>query len=434
MKGKKELSKAIGDLPGVSLEKGWTDELDRGRRPGPRMAHHKASPTALGFSTRAVHAGTYEDPVVGAIGTPIFQSSTFLFSQHTYEAFFQGTTRDVPIYTRYGNPSQWAVQEKISNLEGAESSVVFSSGMAAISTTLLALTNRGGHIVSAHDIYGGTYNFLHHDMVQLGRSVSFVEATDFDQIVSAVTKDTQILFFETLTNPLLKAIPLASLNKFCKDNEILLVVDNTLLSPYCCRPLVHGADVVLHSCTKYMNGHSDLTAGVASGSRKYMDRVWDQMLRFGGQLEPLSCFLLERGLKTLALRVERPSSNAEAIASFLSGHPRVYRVYHPSLPDYPYPWLKQYTDNGYGGMVSFEVGSDEEGLHILNALTIPAAATSLGGIESLVSMPFNTSHSALTQRQRCNAGINPGLIRLSVGIEDINDLLTDLKCALDSLG
>lgn len=431
---KSGLSKAIGDLPGVSSEKEWTNSLERGRRPGPRMNEHVVIPDKCGVSTKAVHSGTYEDPTVGSVGTPIFQNSTFLFSEHTYEAFFQGISRDAPIYTRYGNPSQWSVQEKISSLEGAESSLVFASGMAAISTTLLALTNKGGHIVSAYDVYGGTYNLLHHDMHQLGREVSFVDSTSFEDIKNAVKDNTQVLFFETLSNPLLKSIPLKTIADYCKENRILLIVDNTFLSPYCCRPLDYGVDIVVHSCTKYMNGHSDLTAGCISGSRKYVDRIWDQMLRFGGHLEPFSCFLLERGLKTLALRMEKHVSNAKAVAEFLNNHPKVKNVYHPLTNDVSGKYINEYTENeNFGGLVSFEVSDDEAGLKLLNELKLPAAATSLGGLESLVSMPYNTSHSTLTLNQRKSIGINPGLVRLSVGIEDLGDILNDLDAGLSAI-
>jgi len=308
------------------------------------------------------------------------------------------------------------VQEKVAALENAESGVVFSSGMAAITSTLLTLTNRGGHIVTSRDVYGGSYNLLREDMYQLGRDVTFTDATDFDAIVAAIRPETQVLFFETLTNPLLKAAPLAQLGEYAEANHLLLVVDNTFLTPYCLRPLELGAHVVIHSATKYLGGHSDLTAGIAVGSRKYMDRVWKQMLKFGGSLDALPCFLLERGLKTLALRMRVHVENANALAAFLVEHPRVRAVYHPSLPDYPYPAIREICRNGFGGMVSFEVaGGDEAALKFMERLTIPEVAPSLGGVESLVSLPFNTSHSFLTAAQRRDIGIKPGLVRLAVG-------------------
>lgn len=412
----------------------WMDELQRRRVAGPRLSSEAAGPASLNPATTCVHAGTHEDPLSGAVGTPIFQTTTFLFSQGSYDAFMEGHTRDLPIYTRYGNPSQWAVQQKIAALEGADSAVAFASGMAAISTTLLALTNNGGHIVSSHDVYGGTYNLLREDMHQCGRAVTFVDATDLAAIEAAIQPNTQMLFFETLSNPLLKAIPLDGIVALARRYQLLVVLDNTFLSPVLARPLAHGADIVIHSCTKYLNGHSDVTAGVASGSRKYVDRIWGQMLKLGGSLEPMTAFLLERGIKTLSLRMRQHCANAAALAAALRAHPGIRHVYHPSLSDYPYPWVRDYCPDGYGGMVSFEVaGGDQAALRLMDLLRIPRMATSLGGVESLVSLPFNTSHSSLTRAQREAIGIRPGLVRYSAGIEDSGDLIADLYQALDKL-
>ncbi|MEO0443738.1 MAG: aminotransferase class I/II-fold pyridoxal phosphate-dependent enzyme [Pseudomonadota bacterium] len=366
--------------------------------------------------------------------TPVFHSTTFLFGDKTYDAFFEGVTRDVPIYTRYGNPTQWSVQEKVAALENAESAVVFSSGMAAIATTIFALMNKGGHIISSYDVYGGTYNLLREDLHQAGREVSFVDPTNLEEVESAIKPNTQMFLFEGLSNPLLKGLPLQSICAIAKKYDILVVIDNTFLSPVALKPLEHGADVVIHSATKYLNGHSDMTAGVAAGSRKFMDRIWAQMLRFGGQLDPNSCFLLERGMKTLALRMQAHSENANTIATALNNHPAIEKVYHPSLADYECSELKQLCRGNYGGVVSFEVrGGDDAALRFLENLKIPQVATSLGGIESLVSMPFNTSHSSLNDYQRELIGIRPGLVRLSVGVEDVSDLIADLDQALTGI-
>ncbi len=431
---KDKLSKAIGNSPEANSSVTWSNNLKRGRVPGPRMKENKMLPDTLGGSTIAVHGGTYEDPITGAVGTPIFQSSTFNFSKHTYDSFAQGLIRDIPTYTRYGNPTVWSTQEKISQLENAESTILFSSGMSAITTTLVGLTNRGGHIISSFDVYGGTYNFLREDIHQLGRETTLVDGTDLAAVDAAIKPNTQVLFFETLSNPLLKALPLRGLASLAKARNLLLVVDNTFLSPICLRPLDEGVDIVLHSCSKYMNGHSDLIAGSVSGSRKYVDRIWSQMLKFGGNVNPLSAFLLERGLKTLALRMQAHVSNSKQLAAFLANHPKVTRVHHPSLPNYEYPWIQEYCRNGYGGMVSFEVkGGNEAALALLTHLKIPLVATSLGGVESLISLPFNTSHSFLTEKQRQQIGIMPGLIRLSVGVENIQDLTADFDTALGQI-
>lgn len=425
---------ALGFEEGRASGAQWFDDLTRTRFAGPVTPHHRLLPRELSVETLAVHAGAYTDPVTGCVGTPIFQTSTFLLDDASYAAFADGAMRDVPIYTRYGNPTQWAVQEKLAALEGGRSALVTSSGMSATASVIYALTNSGSHVISAYDVYGGTYNLLREDMPSAGREVSFVDPTDLDAIRAAVRPETQLLFFETLTNPLLKAPPIEQIARIAKDANALLVVDNTFLTPVNLRPLAIGADIVVHSATKYLAGHSDLTAGAVIGRRKFLDRIWAQALRFGGTLEPLSCFLLERGLKTLALRVRQQNENAAEVAAFLAGHEQIAAVYHPSLGGDRYAGLAREHYRGYGGMVSFEVrGGDEAALKFMGALKIPHVATSLGGVESLVSMPANTSHSSLTSGQCARIGINPGLVRFSVGIENVGDLILDLGHALDSL-
>ncbi|MEV5692559.1 trans-sulfuration enzyme family protein [Micromonospora globbae] len=388
-------------------------------------------PRTMSPETLAVHAGTYEDPTTGSVGTPIFQTSTFLLDNASYTAFADGTLRDVPIYTRYGNPSQWSVQEKVAALEGAESALVTSSGMSATANTIFALTNSQSHIISAYDVYGGTYNLLREDLPSAGRTVSFVDPMDIDAVRAAIRPETQLLFFETLTNPMLKAPDVRALVRVAKEAKALLIVDNTFLTPINMKPLELGVDVVVHSATKYLGGHSDLTAGVVVGRRKFLDRIWAQTLRFGGTLDPLGCFLLERGIKTLAIRVKTQNENATAITKALAGHPRVKEVFHPTMRGPHFAGADASDYKGYGGMVSFTVeGGDAAAEAFMRRLQIPYVATSLGGVESLVSMPANTSHSSLTERQRAAIGIGPGLVRYSAGIEDSRDLIEDLVDAL----
>jgi cystathionine beta-lyase/cystathionine gamma-synthase len=427
----KENRLAIGFEEGVAPDAVWFNELTRKRSAGPVSPQHRVLPRTMSPETLAVHAGTYEDPTTGSVGTPIFQSSTFLLDQASYTAFADGTLRDVPIYTRYGNPSQWSVQEKVAALEGAESGLVTSSGMSAIASTIYALTNAGSHIISAYDVYGGTYNLLREDLPSAGRAVSFVDPMDIDAVRSAIRPQTQLFFFESLTNPMLKAPDLRALVTLAKEANALMVVDNTFLTPINMRPLSLGVDVVVHSATKYLGGHSDLTAGVVVGRRKYLDRIWAQALRFGGTLDPICCFLLERGIKTLPLRVQRQNENASAIAGALNRHPGVREVFYPELGGPRYATLNPSDYAGYGGMVSFTVdGGDDGAAEFMARLRIPYVATSLGGVESLVSMPANTSHSALTERQRLAIGINPGLVRYSAGIENSRELIEDLVNAL----
>ncbi len=424
----------FANRPGTDAQLPWLNQLNRQRLAGPAMANNRCLNQGETAATLCVHAGTYEDPVTGAVGTPIFPSTTFRFSQTTYESFLEGYIRDIPTYSRYGNPGQWSVQLKVAALEGAQSALVLSSGMAAISSTLFALTNRNGHIISSYDLYGGSYSLLHADIGQAGRSVSYVNPLDLDEIRRAIRPQTQIMFFELLSNPLMKAIDLVAIAALCKQQNILLVVDNTFLSPISCRPLEWGADIVIHSATKYLNGHSDATSGAVAGSRKLVDRIWAQLLRFGGSLDPFVCFLLERGMKTLAVRMQAHAAGARQVTAFLERHARVKRVHSLYAQDYAHPHLYQYAGQATCGMLSFELeGGDAAALALLEHLRLITCATSLGGVESLVSLPFNTSHSGLTREQQTKIGLNPGLVRLSVGIEDPDDLCADLEQALQQV-
>lgn len=421
---------ARGFSEGVQENADWFGDLTRRRSTGPISPHHQTTDAGMSLETIAVQSGTYEDPVTGAVGTPVFATTTFSLETDSYSAFSDGALRDVPIYTRYGNPSQWSVQEKIASLEGAESGLITSSGMSAIASTVFALTNQGGHIISAYDVYGGTYNFLREDMSGSGRDVTFVDPLDLDAIREAVRPETQMILLETLTNPLLKMPDIEAIVDMAKQASALLVVDNTFLTPINCQPLRIGADIVVHSATKYLSGHSDVTAGAVVGSRKYLDRVWAQALRFGGSAEALSCFLVERGAKTLALRVAQQNKSAREIAEYLDRHPAVLDVAYPSLHPERIPEYLRHA-SGFGGVISFRVaGGDEAALAVMERLKIPRTATSLGGVESLVSMPTNTSHSSLTSGQKHVAGIEPGLVRLSVGIEGTEDILRDLDQSL----
>jgi cystathionine beta-lyase/cystathionine gamma-synthase len=278
----------------------WFNDLKRSRQKGPRLIDNRYD--NYGDSTKSVHAGQYDDPQTGALGTPIFQCSTFYLNDTSYEAISEGRGRDEMIYSRYGNPSQWSVQEKISALEKAESSIVFSSGMAAISSTLLAMLDKGSHIVSSRDIYGGTYNFLYEDLDKFGMSVSFTSPTDLKEIENSIQDNTKILYFEALTNPLLKITPIRELVALGKKYNLRVIIDNTFLTPYNVKMLDLGVDLVINSATKYLNGHSDLIGGTVSGSRKLVDLIWPQILKNGGSMDPHACFLLERSLKTFAFK------------------------------------------------------------------------------------------------------------------------------------
>lgn len=407
----------------------WCSDLSRSRRSGPARTHEDWA--SSGASTIAVHAGSVDDPVTGAVGTPIYQTSTFLLGKDQYQSIEDGFARDRFIYTRYGNPSQWAVQEKIAALEGAESALVFSSGMAAITATVLALADKGAHVVASRDLYGGTYGFFHQELPGLGMTASFVDPRDLDAVGAAIRPETQVLFFESLSNPLLKVADVPALASLAARHGARLVIDATFVTPIGCRPLALGADVVVHSASKYLNGHGDLIAGTAAGSRKLLDRVWGRLLSYGGCLDPHGCFLLERGMKTLSLRMKAHERGSLAVARFLAEHPGVAAVHHPFLPAHADHDLACKLLRRGSGMVTFEVkGGDQAALELCSHLRIPKQATSLGGVESLVSLPFNTSHAALTSAQRSALGIRPGCVRLSVGIEDPEDLVADISQAL----
>ncbi len=411
----------------------WFDELKRKRTDGPAISTKRY--VEFNESTKSVHAGQYDDPNTNALGTPIFQCSTFYLNESSYNAIEEGRGRDEMIYTRYGNPSQWSVQEKLSALENAESSIVFSSGMAAISSTLLAVLDKGSHIVSSRDIYGGTYNFLYEDLDRFGMSVTFTSPTNIEEIEAAIQDNTKVLYFEALTNPLLKMAPIEEIVSLGKKYNLRVIIDNTFLTPYNVKPLNLGVDLVVNSATKYLNGHSDLIGGTVSGSRKLIDRIWPQMLKNGGSMDPHACFMLERSLKTFALRMRTHNANALELATYLEDHPKIKKVNYPGLASYnQHELAKKQLKGKNSGMISFEIeGGDAKAHSLLKTLKLPKEATSLGGVESLISLPYNTSQASLTKEQQKEIGINDGLIRLSVGIEDIEDLITDFEQAIEQI-
>ncbi len=425
----------MGDPNSVSpnsTRDGWINKLDRKRAEGPFFDGHRVR--NQGFSTQAVHAGTHDDPRTGAVGTPIYQASTFILGEDQYGSVEGGFARDRFIYSRYGNPSQWAVQEKLATLEGAESAIVFSSGMAAITASVLALVDKGAHVVAASDLYGGTFNLFNQEFPSLGMSATLVDSYDLEAIEAAIQPNTQMLYFEVITNPVLKVVDIPALVEIAKRHQIRLVVDSTFAPPPVMRPLELGVDLVIHSASKYLNGHSDLIAGVAAGPRKLVDQIWPRLLNYGGSLDPHACFLLERGLKTLPIRMRAHEESATALAKYLETHPAVDRVLYPMLPSHPdHARAKQLMKMGTGNVTFFVKGGDMAALKLMNHLRLPKQATSLGGVESLISLPFNSSQATMTSRQRAAIGIDPGCVRLSVGIEDASDLIADFEQAFTAI-
>jgi cystathionine beta-lyase/cystathionine gamma-synthase len=368
--------------------------------------------------TLCIHAGTYFDSSTGGACSPVFASTACAFPNAANENF----------YPRYFNtPNQRVVEEKIAALEHGEAAVVFGSGMAAISTLLFAHLKPGDHAVFQSDLYGGTV-LLVQELTNWGVSVSF--AGNAQEFAACVKPQTRLLYCETPSNPLLRVVDLAAIGALGRSHGALSVVDNTFATPINQTPLLLGMDVVVHSATKYLNGHSDLNAGLTVGTTDIIQRVRQCAVNHGGMLDAHGCSSLERGMKTLAVRVRQHNANAARIAAFLRQHPAVAAVNYPGLTDHPEHEVAARQMRGFGGMLSFELRDPARAEAVLAAFRLIMPALSLGGVESLVCIPSRTSHRKLSPEERQRAGISEGLVRLSVGIEDVEDLEADLGQAL----
>jgi cystathionine gamma-synthase/cystathionine gamma-lyase/cystathionine beta-lyase len=378
-----------------------------------------------GLSTRAVHAGEERLGHGGAVVTPIFQSATFV----------SGGPDGLPevTYGRYQNtPNHKVLHARLAALEGTEDAVVSATGMAAMTAALLGLCESGDHLLAAHGLYGGTHVLLAEELPKLGIRATFVDAQRPETWAAAAQPRTRAFVVETISNPLCRVCDLKAVAEFCRARGIVSLVDNTFASPVNFRPAEHGFDLIHHSATKYLNGHTDIVAGVIAGRRELVARAVKVVRRLGGSLDPHACFLLERGLKTLVLRVERQNANALRVAGFLARHPQVSITHHPGLPAHPDHARAKELLKGFGGMLAFDLrGGAGAAERFLAAVKIPWVAPSLGGVESLLSRPAATSHAMLTPQERAALGITDGTVRMSVGIEDADDLLADLGQALD---
>lgn len=373
----------------------------------------------LGLSSICIHSGTYHDSATGGACSPIFTSTAHAFPNETNQN----------IYPRYFNtPNQQIINRKLATLEGGEAAVLFGSGMSAISTLLLSHLSPGDHAVFQADLYGGTIQFIQADLKRFGIRVDW--ATTPDEFSCAVRQETRLFYIETPSNPLLRCVDLEAIAVLGKEHKVLTIVDSTFATPINQRPLSLGIDAVIHSATKYLNGHSDLNAGAVIGSQELVRRVTEVAVNFGGMLDAHACYQLERGLKTLVLRMERHNANALALAQFLETHPAVARVLYPGLASHPDHALARRQMRGFGGMLAFELKSPALVDQVLARLSLVMPALSLGGVESLVCVPSRTSHRKVPKADRERAGISDGLIRLSVGVEDIEDLIADFTEAL----
>jgi methionine-gamma-lyase len=386
-----------------------------------------------GFSTKAVRAGERRDPETGAVITPIYETSVFAFTstQQLIDAVNEKSARDV--YTRWSNPTLTVAEAKIAELEDAEDCAVFSSGMAAISTAIMTIVSSGDHIVSVRDLYGGTIGLFSNIMSRFGVRTTFVEATDIDEINSALRSDTKVLYLETPTNPTLKLVDLQRAVELAQKKGAKVLADNTFASPYNQQPLRFGCSATIHSATKYLAGHNDVTAGAVAGPRELIEPMKRTRRILGGTLDPHGAWLLLRGMKTLALRMAKHNSNGQEVAEYLENHPKVEKVYYPGLRTHPQHSLAKRQMKGFGGVVSFELKGDlNRTIRFVDNLKLTLIGTSLGGAETLVSQPSTGSHFFMDPEERRKAGISDSLVRLSLGIEDADDIISDLAQALEA--
>ena len=382
---------------------------------------------SFGFGTRVIHGGQRPDPLTGAIMPPIYATSTYVQSSPGVHKGYE--------YSRTANPTRDALQASVANLEGGAAGFAFASGLAA-SATIVDLLDAGSHIVAMHDLYGGSYRLFENVRKRsAGHDVSFVDLTDPAALEAAIRPNTRLIWAETPTNPLLKIVDLRAVTTVAKKRGILVVCDNTFATPYLQRPLEHGADIVVHSTTKYLNGHSDAIGGAAvvrHGNDELREKLTYLQNAVGGVSSPFDSFLTLRGIKTLALRMERHCSNALAIAQFLESHPKVARVIYPGLASHPHHELaKRQMQGGFGGIVTVELrGGLEDARRFLERCHLFALAESLGGVESLIEHPGLMTHASLPAAMRAQLGISDSLVRLSVGVESVGDLIAELRAAL----
>jgi cystathionine beta-lyase/cystathionine gamma-synthase len=378
--------------------------------------------------TEAVRGGTSLAKKNGPLSTPIYQTSTFEVTD------MQEQLRVTPtdsFYTRYGNPTHTVAENAIAELEGTDAALLFSSGMAAITTSILSLVKAGDHIVAQRDIYGGAIKFLSQWLPKLGVETTFVDTNNIEQHERAIRPNTKILYVESPTNPNLRVVDLEKIAALARKHGLISAIDSTFATPINCRPSEWGIDLVLHSGTKYFGGHSDIICGVATGRRDLIEQIHHTRTTLGGCMDPHAAFLLLRGIKTLAVRVERQNKSALRIAEFLSQHPKVARVHYPVLKEHPDYAVAKKQMAGAGGVLSFEVeGSGADACHVAEALHLFTLAPSLGGVDSLVTIPVLTSHAMVAPELRKKMGVTEQMIRISVGLEHVEDLIADLERGL----
>jgi methionine-gamma-lyase len=390
----------------------------------------KIKPSKFRDATLAIHAGENRHHVNAPVVAPVARTSNFTFRDTEEMKLWAEGKNAAFIYTRYGNPTLDVAEKKIAALEGAEAAVVTASGMAAISTALLTVLKSGEELIATRQVYGGAYRLMRDVFPRLGIGVRHVE-TDLEGIEALVTPRTKALYVETPTNPTLRLVDLRKAIAFAKKHRLVALVDNTFASPILQKPIELGFDVVLHSATKFLGGHSDIIAGAAAGNRAFIGKMRDNIIHLGGSMDPGAAFLLIRGLKALEIRIEKQERNAMAVAKFLARHPKVARVHYPGLPSHPDHTLAKRQMRGFGSMLAFDLkGGLAAARRFCDRVRVFLLAVSLGGVESLVVLPMFTSHYKMSAAELRAAGVDPGTVRVSVGLEDPEDLMEDLRQAL----
>ena len=378
-----------------------------------------------GFATRAIHCGQEPDPLTGAVTVPIYPTSTYVQQGIGENKGYE--------YSRVTNPTRTRLEENLASLEGGVAAPVFASGMAAINA-VVSMLKSGDHVVCGNDLYGGTPRLFNNVMADFGLEFSYVDTSDAKNVEHAIRKNTQMVYVETPTNPLMRLSDLAAISEICRRKKVALVVDNTFMSPYFQQPLALGADMVVHSTTKFLNGHSDGLGGVVvCAKQEHAEKLAFLQKAAGAILSPFECWLVLRGVKTLAARMEIHDRSGRIVADFLSKHKKVKSVLYPGLPDHPQHALARRQMSGFGSMITFETGSLKNANKMLKKVHVCSLGESLGGVETLISHPATMTHAGLGARGRKAIGITDGMVRISVGIEDVDDILDDLDTALNAI-
>jgi len=398
------------------------------------MSDGPPNPRDRGGATASVHAGEWREQEANAITTPIYQTSTFWFENSQEVIDYQEGRKEREEYGRYGNPTWAAVERKLNELEGGEASALFASGMCAATTTFMSLLPPGSHLIITSDCYRRTRQFIQQYLSRMSVETTVIDPADVSAFEAAIRDETALFFTESPTNPYLRVIDVPKAVERAHERDIIVLVDSTFASPVNHRPLDDGADLVVHSATKYLAGHNDLLAGTLTGKAELVETVRKTLGVLGGIIDSHAAWLLLRGLKTLSLRIERHNQNGLAVARWLEDHPKVRRVYYPGLPSHPDFELASRQMKGFGGVVTFELETDLEGaMRFIDATRIPYQAPSLGGVESLIELPVTMSFWDVAPEDRLAMGITDSLVRLACGIEDKLDLIDDLAQALDHI-